>query len=123
MPTTSGLPTPEAILIPEQAQKQKLCRPRILPVALDNVLLHEQVPMSFSQLLTEAEVELAPDASSEAAPVAAPGSHDAFTASQHGLPELSGSLDDVGLDCEGLDDLMWDELEDLGLDDASQSGL
>lgn len=35
------------------------------------------------------------------------------------LPELSSSLPEVGLDCGGLDDMMWDELEDLGMDIAS----
>ncbi len=76
--------------------------------------------MSFSQLLSEPEAEPGSALCSQAAPAAAPASHASFTSTDHGLPELSSSLDEVGLDCEGLDDMMWDELEDLGLDMASR---
>lgn len=39
--------------------------------------------------------------------------------SEEALPQLSSSLPEDGLDCEGLDAIMWAELEDLGMDAAS----
>ena len=76
----------------------------------------KQACMSFCQLLGEPEGE----ACSQAAPAVAPGTQPSFTVSDGGLPELGTSLDEVELDCQGLDDLMWDELGDLDLDVASQ---
>ena len=35
------------------------------------------------------------------------------------LPQLSSMLPEDGLDCEGLDAIMWEELEDLGMDVAA----
>lgn len=35
------------------------------------------------------------------------------------LPQLSSRLPEDGLDCEGLDAIMWEELEDLGIDVAT----
>ena len=88
--------------------------------------------MTFSQLLSEPEPEqqqptqphcsqTGPENAPEAAMCPAPAKQDSLTASQaeQALPELSSSLDQVDLDFHGLDELMWEELDDLGLDVSS----
>ena len=83
-----------------------------------------QEHMSFSQLLTEPESEPG-SAASRAAPVAAdaPASHASLTATDQNLPPLSNSLDEMELDVDALDDIMWDDLEDLGFHAAANPDL
>ena len=83
-----------------------------------------QEHMSFSQLLTEPDSD-AGSAASQAAPAAAdaPASHASFTATDQSLPPLSSSLDDVELDVDALDDIMWDDLDDLGFSPAATPDL
>lgn len=80
--------------------------------------------MSFSQLLTEPERD-AGSAASRAAPAAAdaPASQTLFTATDQNLPPLSSSLDDVELDVDVLDDIIWDDLDDLGFQSAADPDL
>ena len=77
------------------------------------------MPLTFSQLLTNPEAEPGSATSSQAAVAPSVGRADLVNAPGQALPELSSSLDEVGLDCVALDDMMWDELEDLGMDVAS----
>lgn len=67
-----------------------------------------QASLSLTQLLSRAET--APEATS-AGRLSRPTGP---------LPaSLSHSLDDVSFDCDCLDDMMWDELGDLGLEAAA----
>ena len=88
--------------------------------------------MTLSQLLTEPEPEpqqptqptcsqAGPEIATEVAMCPAPGKQDSLSATEadQALPELSSSLDQVELDFQGLDELMWEELDDLGLDVSS----
>ncbi len=83
--------------------------------------------MTYSQLLIGPEAECGSAACTEAAPAAAaedaPASHSSFTATHQTLPLLSSSLDDVDLDVDTLDDIMWDDFEDLGFHAASHPDL
>ena len=77
------------------------------------------MPLTFSQLLTHPEAEPGSATSTQAAVAPSVGRADLLNAPGPVLSELGSSLDEVGLDCVGLDDMMWDELEDLGMDMAS----
>ena len=82
-----------------------------------------QEPWTFSQLLTHPEAEPGSATSTQAALADGLRGQDSFTGPGHALAELDGSLGEVGLDCEGLDDMMWDELEDLGMEVASEADM
>ena len=85
--------------------------------------------MTYSQLLIGPEAEPGSAARSEAAPAAAsaagnaPARHSSFTGTDQTLPLLSSSLDDADLDVDTLDDIMWDDFEDLGFHAASHPDL
>lgn len=85
--------------------------------------------MTYSQLLIEPEAEPGSAACTEAAPAGAsaagdaPASQSSFAATDQTLPLLSSSLDDVDLDVDTLDDIMWDDFEDIGFHAASHPDL
>ena len=72
-----------------------------------------QASLSMTQLLSSTET--APEATSQGD--TAPAAQPASLPQAHCPPvSISNSLDEVSFDCDGLDDMMWDELGDLGLD-------
>lgn len=75
--------------------------------------------MTFSQLLTHPDVEPGSATSSQAAFVSGLADQVSLSSTGQALPQLSSSLPEDGLDCEGLDAIMWEELEDLGMDVVS----
>ena len=82
-----------------------------------------QAPFTFSQLLTHPEVEPGSATSSQAAFASGLPDQASLAVSEEALPQLSSSLPEDELDCEGLDAIMWAELEDLGMDAASHADM
>lgn len=78
-----------------------------------------QAPFTFSQLLTHPDAEPGSAMSSQAAFASGLPHQDSLPGTGAALAQLSCSLPEDGLDCAALDAMLWDELEGMGMDLAS----
>ncbi|KAL3139627.1 hypothetical protein ABBQ38_003943 [Trebouxia sp. C0009 RCD-2024] len=78
-----------------------------------------QAPFTFSQLLTHPDAEPGSAMSSQAAFASGLANQDSLPGTGPALAQLGCSLPEDGLDCGTQDAMLWDELEGMGMDLAS----